>query len=154
MLCCGSGLRLFDRSVEAHRCPFCNDHEPMAYCAGNGGVNCPRSCPSSGAAARTYQRWFRHGSMQEHVLGGGLHAHARSSSRAHQLLRFRLGCHGLPCVVGRPTGTPRHLRRCACGRQELWDEKHLVLECIALVLIRLRFQHQFQHVCTMSSFMK
>jgi hypothetical protein len=25
----------------------------------------------------------RHGPTQEHVLGGGLHAHARSSSRAH-----------------------------------------------------------------------
>jgi hypothetical protein len=70
-----------------------------------------RSCPSSGATACTYQRWFRHGCMQEHMLEGGLHAHARSSSRAHELLRFRLGCYGLPCVVGRRmyTGTPRHL---------------------------------------------
>jgi hypothetical protein len=35
----------------------------------------------------TYQRWIRSGSTQEHVHGGGLHAHARSSSWAHQLLR-------------------------------------------------------------------
>jgi hypothetical protein len=33
----------------------------------------------------------------------------------------------LPCVVGRRTGNPRHLRRCALCRQELGDEKHLIL---------------------------
>jgi hypothetical protein len=58
-----------------------------------------------------------------------------------------------PFVVGRRTGTPRHLRRCSLCRQGLGDERHLVFECIALVPIRLRFQHLFQRGCTMSSFM-
>jgi hypothetical protein len=66
-------------------------------------------CPLSGAASCTYQRWFRHGPTQGHVLGGSLHGHARLSSRAHQLLRLRLGCHGLPCVLGWRTGIPRHM---------------------------------------------
>ena len=113
----------------------------------------PRSCPSSGAALCTYQRWFRHGPTQEHVLGGSLHGHARSSSRAHQLLRFRLGCHSLPCVVGWRTGIPRHLRHCALCNQGVGDEKHLVFECIALSHLRSRFQHLFWHGCAMSSFM-
>jgi hypothetical protein len=77
--------------------------------------------------------------MQQHVLEGGLHAHARSFSPRDQLLRFHLGCHGLPCVVGRRIGTPRHLGRCALCREGLGDEKHLVFEYIALVPIRLRF---------------
>ncbi len=72
----------------------------------------PRSCPSSGAAACTYWRWFRRSTEQQQRLGGSLHTHAPSSARAHQLLRFRLGCHGLPCVMGRRTGTPRNLRYC------------------------------------------
>jgi hypothetical protein len=103
----------------------------------------PRSCPSSGAALCTYQRWFRRGPTQEHVLGGSLHGHARSSSRAHQLLRFRLGCHSLPRVVGRRTGIPRHLRHCALCNQGVGDEKHLVFDCIALSHLRSRFQHLF-----------
>jgi hypothetical protein len=99
------------------------------------------------------QRWLRHGSTQEHVLGSSPHAHARSSSRAHHLLRFRLGCHSLPCVVGRRTGIPRHLRRFALCRQGLKDERHLVFECISLIPIPLRFQHLYQRGCTLSSFM-
>ena len=113
----------------------------------------PRSCPSSGAAACTYRMWFRHSSTQSHVLGGSLHSHARSSSRAHKLLRFRLGCHGLPCVVGRRTGTPRHLRCCTLCHQGVGDEKHLVFECTALNHIRSRFQHLFCRGYTMSLFM-
>jgi hypothetical protein len=95
-------------------------------------------------------RWFRHGSTPEDVLGGGLHAHARSSSRAHQLLRFRLGCHSLPCGVA---GVLEFRYTCALCRQGLGDEKHLVFDCIALIPIRLRFKHLFQRGCTMSSFM-
>jgi hypothetical protein len=91
------------------------------------------------------------GFTQEHVLGGGLHAHACSFSRAHQLLRFRLGCHGLPYDVGRRTGNPRQLRRCALCRQGLRDEKQLVFECIALSPIRPRFRLLFQRGCSMSS---
>jgi hypothetical protein len=113
----------------------------------------PRPCPSSGAALCTYQRWFRHGPTQEHVLGGSLHGHARSSSRAHQLLHFRLGCHNLPCVMGQRTRTPRHLRHCAWCNRVVGDEKHLVFECIALNHIRSRFRHLFLHGCAMSSFM-
>ena len=117
-------------------------------------VDCdPRSCPSSGAAACTYRMWFQHSPTQPHVLGGSLHSHARSSSRAHQLVRFRLGCHGLPCVVGRRTGTPRHLRCCTLCHQGVGDEKHLVFECTALNHIRSHFQHLFCRGYTMSLFM-
>jgi hypothetical protein len=112
-----------------------------------------RSCPSSGAASCTYPRWVRHGPTQEHVLGGSLHGHALSSSRAHQLLRFRFGRHSLPYVVGQRTGIPRHLRHCVLCRQGVGDEKHMVFECIALSHIRSRFQHLFWHGCTMLSLM-
>jgi hypothetical protein len=92
------------------------------------------SCPSSGAASCTYQRWFRHGPMQEHVLGGSLHGHARSSSRAHQLLRFRLDCHSLPCVVGRRTGIPRRIRHCALCRQGVGSEKNRDIWFLSVLL--------------------
>jgi hypothetical protein len=35
----------------------------------------------------------------------------------------------LPCVVGRRTGIPRHLRHCALCNQGVGDEKHLVFYC-------------------------
>jgi hypothetical protein len=73
---------------------------------------------------------------------------------AHQLLRFRLGCHNLPCVVGRRTGIPKHLRHCALSNQGVRDEKHLVFECIAFwIIFASRFQKLFWHGCAISSFM-
>lgn len=100
MFCCGNGFGFSDRSVESHRCHFFNEPRGMLHRKrGRQLTVTPRSCPFSGAAACTYQRWFRHRPTQEHVLGGSWHAHARSSSRTHQLQRFRLGCHTV-CPIG------------------------------------------------------
>jgi hypothetical protein len=40
VLCYGVGLWLFDRSVGAHRCHFCDEPVACTCCAGGGGVNC------------------------------------------------------------------------------------------------------------------
>jgi hypothetical protein len=37
VVCYGIGIRLFDRSLETHRCHFCSG--PVACCAGSGGVH-------------------------------------------------------------------------------------------------------------------
>ena len=79
---------------------------------------CPRTCPSAGAMVCTYRRWF----LREPGQGGRpffqLPANARKIT---QLMRFRLGCHGLPSDVGRhrADSLPRHERlctRCQDGR--------------------------------------
>ena len=61
----------------------------------------PRTCRSEGAAICTYWRWFRRADGQQgHRLRAGVFGHASTSKRAHELLRFRLGCHTLPSVTG------------------------------------------------------
>ena len=83
----------------------------------------PRWCPSAGASAFKYQQWFERSADTRHGrLGGTIHCHAGTSTRAHELLRFRLGCHALPCIMGRRTQTPRHERLCQMCSAGLGDE--------------------------------
>ncbi len=104
----------------------------------------PRTCRSQGAAICTYLRWFRRTDGQQgHRLRAGVFGHASTSKRAHELLRFRLGCHTLPSVAGRRAGIPRSERLCPLCMRGVGDEKHLVFECSALNGIRLRFPHLF-----------
>ena len=68
-------------------------------------------------------------------------------------MRFRLGCHDLPVVLGRRDHTPRRARICPCCRAGVGDEKHLVFECAALRSVRARFSHLFVGAPTMRAFM-
>ena len=112
----------------------------------------PRWCPSAGASACKYQRWFeRPADVQHGRLGGTIHCHAGTSTRAHEL--FRLGCHALPCIMGRRTQTPRHERLCQMCSAGLGDGKHVIFECFALENIRDSYRHLFRNRCTMASFM-
>ena len=52
----------------------------------------PRTYCSKGAAICTYWRWFRRTDGQQgHRLSAGVFGHASTSTRAPELLRFRLG---------------------------------------------------------------
>ena len=113
---------------------------------------CPRTCPSAGAMVCTYRRWF----LREPGQGGRpffqLPANARKIT---QLMRFRLGCHGLPSDVGRhrADSLPRHERLCTRCQDGRGDEKHMVFECSALQHIRDEYPALFAGHHTMRSFM-
>ena len=113
---------------------------------------CPRTCPSAGAMVCTYRRWF----LREPGQGGQpffqLPANARKIT---QLMRFRLGCHGLPSDVGRhrADSLPRHERLCTRCQDGRGDEKHMVFECSALQHIRDEYPALFAGHHTMRSFM-
>jgi len=114
---------------------------------------CPRTCPSQHATLCTYYRWF---------------ARPRSARRVRSFLqlpltarcmrcflRFRMGCHGLPNVLGRRSGTPRAARHCQlCDGHVLGDELHLVFECPSLQHLRGKFAALFgPGIDTMQQFM-
>jgi hypothetical protein len=62
-----------------------------------------------------------------------------------QVLKFRMGCHGLPRDSGSWTSVPHQERvRRFCGVGSLGDEKHPVLECAHLQPIRDKFPGLFQ----------
>ena len=113
---------------------------------------CPRTCPSQGASRCTYVRWFR--AFPEQLKRGSIYNLGVPVRKLRQLLRFRLGCHHLPIVVGRRNNTPRGQRICQRCHRGLGDEKHLVFECSSLDGLRSKFRHLFrQDTNTMRSFM-
>ena len=62
----------------------------------------PRTCPSAGAVACTYWRWFRRSDMQQREQRRHLTSILSlpaSASKISRLLRFRLGCQALLPVV-------------------------------------------------------
>ena len=73
-------------------------------------------------------------------------------------LRFRLGSHYLPNVLGLFHRVPRQQRVCqACQvaslARPIGDEYHLVFECVALRSLRLSYGHLFeQGIHTMRQF--
>ena len=71
------------------------------------------------------------------------------------LLRFKLGSHSLPIVLGRRTGVPRAQRLCQrCNLHALDDERHLVFECPAMQCVRDRYPALFSPATnTMQLFM-
>ena len=81
-----------------------------------------------------------------HIFGGllGLQfcawsfGDAASQARCmHTLLRFRMGAHSLPVVLGRRSRVPQAQRLCQrCNLHAPHDERHLVLECPAMQCVR------------------
>ena len=66
------------------------------------------------------------------------------------LLRFRMGSHSLPIVLGRRTGVPRAQRLCQrCNLHAVHDERHLVFECPAMQCVRDRLS--ITRSCTIQS---
>ena len=60
------------------------------------------------------------------------------------LLRFRLGCHSLPVVLGRRDRVPRDQRLCrGCDLHVVGDERHMVFECPAMQTVRDRYPTLF-----------
>lgn len=96
---------------------------------------CPRTCPSSNATLCTYHRWFaRPESLQR---PGSLLQQPLSARCLRTFLRFRMGCHNLPVVLGRWERVPRAQRLCMqCDLGAVGDERHFVFECPALQNIR------------------
>ena len=115
----------------------------------------PRTCPSAGAVACTYWRWFRRSDMQQ-----------REQRRHHtSILSFRQQSQPaatvsawlpdlLPVVSGRYRQVPRHQRLCRhCLADCVGDEKHLIFECSALDHIRHKFSVLFIDHHSVRSFM-
>ena len=114
---------------------------------------CPRTCPSQRAQLCTYERWFARPERvrtPSHLLQQPL-----SASCMRTMLRFRMGCHGLPNDLGRRSGISR--RQCSCPRCDMpgiADERHLVFACPAMQPVRDRFPHLFRDdAMTMQAFM-
>ena len=117
----------------------------------------PRTCPSEGAMACKYWRWFRRSDMQQRVQlrqSNSLFTLPASAGKVTKLLRFRLGCQKQLAVVnGRYNRTPRSQRFCPHCSGHLGDERHLVFECTTFDHIRHEFSHLFQGHHTLRSFM-
>ena len=114
---------------------------------------CPRTCPSANATKCTYYRWFarpQHQRQSHQLLMQPLSARCMRT-----LLRFRLGAHNLPVVLGRRNGTPRDQRLCQrCDQDAVGDERHLIFECPAVQCVRDKYAALFAcDNCTMQQFM-
>jgi hypothetical protein len=102
---------------------------------------CPRTCPSNKARLCTYQAWCArpdscHRKSYVHL--------PLSATCLRQVLRFRMGCHGLPRDSGSWAGLPRVDRVCKfCGAGSMGDEKHVVFECPHLQPIRDKYAGLF-----------
>ena len=110
---------------------------------------CPRTCLSHRSRLCTYKAWFARpqGCTRKSVVSLPLPARC-----IRQVLRFRMGCHGLPRDSGSWTQIPRADRVCTlCGPDSLGDEKHFVFECPHLQHIRDKYAHLF-HCSTMVQF--
>ena len=102
---------------------------------------CPRTCPSSKARLCTYQAWCARPISCSRRSYVNLPLPAAC---LRTVLKFRMGCHGLPRDSGSWTGLPRAHRVCTfCGLGSLGDEKHLVFECPHLQLIRDKYPGLF-----------
>ena len=110
---------------------------------------CPRTAPSQGARKCTYARWFRKPSL----AGASPLTLPLTHAAMQRLLRFRMGCHGLPKDSGSQLGVPRHQRVCQLTGFGFGDEMHLVFECAMMADLRGPFPDIFQAHQTMQQFM-
>ena len=117
----------------------------------------PRSCPSAGAIACKYWRWFRRSDMQrreQQQRRNSLFSLPASARKVNQLLRFRLGClPQLAVVAGRHHGIAREQRFCRHCPCHIGDERHLIFECPAFAFLRHKFSHLFDNHSSVRSFM-
>ena len=56
------------------------------------------------------------------------------------ITRLRLMSHNLKIETGRRNGTPIELRLCVCGRGDVQDEAHVLLQCVLSRRCRARYQ--------------
>ena len=114
---------------------------------------CPRTCPSHNATLCTYLRWF---AKPVGLRPSPSLLQLPISARCMRiLLRFRMGCHSLPIVMGRRSGVPRSQRVCLqCDLHVVGDERHMVFDCTALQPVRERYLDLFgPNIITMQQFM-
>ena len=113
---------------------------------------CPLTCPQPRSQLCTYLRWFARPDGLKRP--GPVLRQRLSAKMMGVLLRFRMGCHGLPKDVGRAS-VPRMQRVCPrCDLHEIGDEKHMVFTCTALQHIRERHAGLFSaSIVTMLDFM-
>lgn len=110
---------------------------------------CPRTCPSNNARLCTYKAWCARPDSCSRKSYVNL---SLSASCLRKVLKFRMGCHGLPRNSGSWAGVPRVDRVCSfCGAGSMGDERHLVFECPHLQSIQDRFPGLFR-VLTMIQF--
>jgi hypothetical protein len=109
----------------------------------------PRTCPSSKARLCTYLAWCARPDTRRKKSYVYL---PLSASRLRQVLKFRMGCHGLPRDSGSWAGVPRVDRVCRfCGAGSMGDERHVVFECPHLQSVRDKYAGLFS-VSTMVQF--
>ena len=77
-----------------------------------------------------------------------------SARRMRVLLRFRMGAHSLPVVLGRRFGAPRAQRLCQWCDQDAIGTNAMVVECPALLWVRDKYAALLAHgACIMQHFM-
>ena len=103
----------------------------------------PRTAPSDGVKACTYQAWF---SRPGWAKGPQFWQLSLSSPQRRAIMRLRLGSHELPIETGRHQRPPlpRHDRGCtACPAGVVGDEQHMMMECEATAGVREQFADLF-----------
>ena len=111
---------------------------------------CPRTCPSNKSRLCTYNAWCARPASCRRKSYVYL---PLSAMCLRHVLRFRMGCHGLPRDSGSWAGVPRVDRVCRfCGTGSLGDERHVVFESPHLQFIRDKYAGLFS-VSTMAQFL-
>ena len=109
---------------------------------GSGALYCPRAAPTQGVVSCTYEQRFRPYSLQRRYCHLPV-----SGGRMRRLLRFKLGCHGLPIAAGRFAGAAHvdraHTVCLSCNSGAVGDEKRFVFERAALASLRSRYASLF-----------
>ncbi len=103
----------------------------------------PRTAPSKGAKACTYQAWF---ARPYWARGPHFWEASMSTPQRRAIMRLRLGSHELPVETGRQQRPPlpRHERLCtACVAAAVGDERHMMMECEATAAVRENYADLF-----------
>ena len=103
----------------------------------------PRTAPSKGAKACTYQAWF---ARPYWATGPHFWEASMSTAQRRAIMRLRLGSHELPVETGRHQRPPlpRHERLCtACAAAAIGDERHMMMECEVTAAVREKYADLF-----------